>query len=362
MGVGNEDQTAFAFDGNWREIAPILFTNLLLTIVTLGFYRFWATTRERQYLWSRTRFIDDRLEWTGTGKELFLGFLVAMGVIILPLILINLILQGLILQDQTALAGFLIFGLYIFILYIVGIATFRALRYRLARTYWHGIRGGSDDPGLTYGWSWMWKNAVAYLAIGLMFPWAMASLWKERWSAMSFGPHHFTSNPEWGKLMPRYILCYLVPVVAMIALFAMMVPMLIAVGAGTEQPTDLAAGSIGVGIIFFILAFYIILPLAALAFYAAYLREVISTMRLGDLGFEFTARTKDWVKLFLGSVGLIIITLGIGSIFLGYRNWSFFIRHLEATGEVNLSSLTQSQTAELKQGEGLLDAFDLGAI
>jgi uncharacterized membrane protein YjgN (DUF898 family) len=359
MGVGNEDQTAFAFDGNWREIAPILFTNLLLTIVTLGFYRFWATTRERKYLWSRTRFIDDRLEWTGTGKELFLGFLFAMVVIILPLILINLVLQGLILQDQAALAGLLIFGLYLFILYIVGIATFRALRYRLTRTYWHGIRGGSDDQGLGYGWSWLWKNAVAYLAIGLMLPWAMASLWKERWSAMSFGPHRFSANPDWGKLMPRYILCYLVPVVAMIALFAMMVPVMMSAAASGEEPSLFAAGGI---VVVLILAFYIILPLAALAFYAAYLREVIGTMELGDLGFEFTARTKDWIKLFLGNVGLIIITLGIGSIFLGYRNWSFFIRHLEATGEVNLSSLTQSQTTELKQGEGLLDAFDLGAI
>src|SRR3546814_5539729 len=59
----------FAFEGNWRDYAPIAFTNLLLTIVTLGIYRFWATTRTRRYLWANTRFIDDRLEWTGTGRS-----------------------------------------------------------------------------------------------------------------------------------------------------------------------------------------------------------------------------------------------------------------------------------------------------
>ena len=34
--------SAFAFTGDWRDYAPIAFTNLLLTIVTLGFYSFWA--------------------------------------------------------------------------------------------------------------------------------------------------------------------------------------------------------------------------------------------------------------------------------------------------------------------------------
>jgi hypothetical protein len=35
---------------------------------------------------------------------------------------------------------------------------------------------------------------------------------------------------------------------------------------------------------------------------------------------------------------------------------------MEASGEVNLTTLTQSSTSDLKQGEGLLDAFDMGAI
>jgi len=57
----SQGNKAFAFSGDWREFAPIAFTNLLLSIVTLGVYLFWARTRERRYLWSRTQFIDDRL-------------------------------------------------------------------------------------------------------------------------------------------------------------------------------------------------------------------------------------------------------------------------------------------------------------
>ena len=46
----------------------IAFRNLVLTIVTLSIYRFWAKTRIRRYLWSQVTVASDRLEYTGTGK------------------------------------------------------------------------------------------------------------------------------------------------------------------------------------------------------------------------------------------------------------------------------------------------------
>ena len=75
---GRAHARAIHFYGDWREYLPIAFTNFLLTVVTLGIYRFWATARERRYLWSRTTVIDDPLEWTGTGKEMFVGFVIAV--------------------------------------------------------------------------------------------------------------------------------------------------------------------------------------------------------------------------------------------------------------------------------------------
>ena len=80
---------AFGFKGTWQGYAPIAFTNLLLTIVTLGIYTFWARTRTRRYLWSQTRFIDDRLEWTGTGLELFIGYMLAILFFVAPFGIIN---------------------------------------------------------------------------------------------------------------------------------------------------------------------------------------------------------------------------------------------------------------------------------
>ena len=69
------------YEGKRGALARIAVTNALLTMPTLGIYRFWGKTRVRRYLWSRVGFLGDPLEYTGTGRELFLGFLVAVAVI-----------------------------------------------------------------------------------------------------------------------------------------------------------------------------------------------------------------------------------------------------------------------------------------
>lgn len=111
-----------------------------------------------------------------------------------------------------------------------------------------------------------------------------------------------------------------------------------------------------------ILVFYVVLGLIALAFYAKFFREVVGATRWRELEFSFNASTRDWLVLFLGDIALVVCTLGIGLIFLSYRHWKFFVTHMEATGEILLDELTQSETRMAAQGEGLLDAFDIGAI
>ena len=61
--------------------------NFLLRIVTLGIYHFWGKTEVRRRIWSAVRLNGEPLEYTGTGKELFLGFLVVLAVVFLPITL-----------------------------------------------------------------------------------------------------------------------------------------------------------------------------------------------------------------------------------------------------------------------------------
>lgn len=353
-GVGED--SAFTFNGRWQEYAPIAFTNLLLTIVTLGIYRFWAKARTRRYLWAHTRFIDDHLEWSGTGGELFKGALMALVLIVLPLAIVNQIAQHLLLNGYQAAAGLFLIVQFVLLFYLVGVALFRSLRYRLSRTYWHGIRGGSADPGLRYGWSYVWRSALGSLSFGLLIPWSMVELWNQRWNAMSFGPYPFDSSGRVAGLMRRFLLCYLAPLVGLVAIAA------IATFALVGKPTQPQMGAMVATMFFGILAVYVLIGVGAFAFYAKFFRQMIGAMRLHTLEFSFDARTAEWLKLLLGDVALVVLTFGIGVIFLEYRHWKFFVVHLEAHGEIDMDALTQSTTPEVSQGEGLLDAFDMGAL
>lgn len=361
---GENPASAFVFEGTWREFAPIAFTNLLLTIVTLGIYRFWATTRERQYLWSRSRFIDEHLEWTGLGKELFFGFLMVAVLFGIPVLVLQFVVEALMIQGYPGLGAALMVAMVLTIFYLSGVARYRALRYRLGRTHWRGIRGGSYDPGFRYGLSYMWKYAVGYLAMGLMVPWAMVSLWNERWGHMSFGQLRFSGQADFSPVMKRYLLFYLAPLILLIVGFLAIGAVALGIGAAGEfDREELAWGALGGLIAIGFIAFYLLWGLAYLFFYAKYLRVVIGEMRLGDdISFGFSATTKDWFKLILGDVGLVLVTLGVGWIFLSYRHWKFFITYLEAYGVIDPDALMQSDTPMAKHGEGLLDAFDMGAI
>lgn len=348
--------SAFTFVGTWRDYAPIAFTNLLLMIVTLGIYRFWAKTRERRYLWGNTRFIDDRLEWTGTGLELFIGFVLVAVLVGIPLLGLQFGIQALVVRNQVGLAGLLGIGLYLGLLYLFGLARFRALRYRLSRTVWHGISGGSNEQGFGYAVQATWMPIVGGFAFGLLIPWSLVGLWNAKWNEMSFGPHPFTSGARATPVFRRMILCIALAIPTMVAMAAL-------AGLTGASIAGMAPGS-SLGILFMFLPLFYILVFIVfpITFYAVFFRECVSQMTLGQLEFEFAARTKDWIKLYLGDVALVVCTLGIGAIFLGYRHWSFFIRHLEAYGEVDLDTLTVSTTRRPGQGEGLLDAFDIGAV
>ena len=354
------EDRAIRFTGTWREYLPIAVTNALLIICTLGIYRFWATARQRRYLWSRTHFIDDQLEWTGTGKEMFLGFLIVIAVLAPFFLFIQFLFPALLARGKTE-AAFGIFTLfYISLIYLGGFARFRALRYRLARTWWHGIRGGSNNPGWNYGGEYLGRFFLAAITMWIAWPWMAVKLWNTRWNAMSFGPLQFRADLEAEGLKARWALIYA-------AFFSVFIGAFVAIGAmaalaaGQADPGRLSPG-VGVIVFGIVLLFYLAIPLATLHWYAKYFRHAADATSLGELQFGFDASTWDWLKLFFGNLGLAVLTLGFGITYWGYRNWAFMVRHLHVYGTIDVGDLTQSTTHSPREAEGFADAFDVGAI
>src|SRR4051794_7488660 len=74
-GSGNEATLHMAYRGTGGELFFIVIKNVFLTLITLGIYTPWARTAKRHFLWRQVEIGGQRLEYTGTGKELFVGYL-----------------------------------------------------------------------------------------------------------------------------------------------------------------------------------------------------------------------------------------------------------------------------------------------
>jgi uncharacterized membrane protein YjgN (DUF898 family) len=357
-GASPAESRAIAFTGTWREYLPIAATNVLLTIVTLGIYRFGAAARQRRYLWSRTRVIDDTLEWSGTGKEMFIGFLMVSALLLPFFLFVQFAFPAMLARGMEAAAGGLVLLFYIALIYLGGVARFRALRYRLSRSWWRGIRGGSDEPGWNYGGEFLGRYALSAMTMFIMFPWATTRLWNGRWNEMSFGGLRFRASLDASGLKGRWAMIYLVPIGLFLAVGALT---FLAIGGGERTAGDSRVGIFGM-VALLVAVIYLAIPLLTLHWYASFYRKAAAATSLGDLEFGFDASTWDWFKLFVGNLALAVVTLGLGLSYWGYRNWSFMIRHAHLYGEVNVSTLTQSTTAAPGEAEGFADAFEIGAI
>jgi uncharacterized protein DUF898 len=120
------------FRGEARRFWQLLARGAVLLMCTLGIYRFWLTTDIRRYLWSNTELAGESFEYTGTARELLLGFLIAIAILV-PLYA-GFFLLALSLGELSSLIALMILTL------LGHYAVYRARRYRLTRTVYRGVR------------------------------------------------------------------------------------------------------------------------------------------------------------------------------------------------------------------------------
>lgn len=125
------------FYGDGGKYFGIVITNFFLTVITLGFYYPWAKAKNMQYLYGETEFAGSRLQYHGTGKEMFKGFIKA--------ILLVGIVMGFYALAQANISFVSPISLLLYLLglfAIIPLAIHGGLRYRMSRTSWRGIHFG----------------------------------------------------------------------------------------------------------------------------------------------------------------------------------------------------------------------------
>jgi uncharacterized membrane protein YjgN (DUF898 family) len=160
-----------AFSGDRKEFFHLVLRGAGLELITVGFYRFWLATDIRRHLWSNTVIDGDAAEYTGRAKELLIGFLFALAIIV-PVYLAYFVAS---LQAER-IKAFASFPLLAFFYVFGQFAIYRARRYRLTRTVWRGVRFWMDGSGWSYAArAALWAVLVA-LTLGLLLPWRDAAL------------------------------------------------------------------------------------------------------------------------------------------------------------------------------------------
>jgi uncharacterized membrane protein YjgN (DUF898 family) len=365
---------ALRYDGRVGEIYPIFLLNLLLTIVTLGIFRFWAITRMRRYLWSRMSFQNSRLEYTGTGAELFVGFLLA-GLVLAGIAVVAFGLSYLIAHYERTLALLPILLFYVIVLIFAFGAPFAAQRYRLSRTLWRGIRGGMRGSMFAYGLRALLYMLSLPFTLFQLVPWVQFRLAERRINASSFGSADFHARFYAGRVYGRFVLTLL----GVIALGAFIggIAWVSAVGPGLEEIRllkDANGGQVppeeGRQILAHFATFIVIAELAFIVgasligtLYRAFvLCHMAENSSLGPMQFSGSFTGPGLLWLYVGNLLILGLTLGLGYPFVLNRSVRYVTGNVRATGSLDPAALGQTEQPAPRFGEGMFQQLDHGGV
>jgi len=360
------------YEGRAGEVAGIAVTNGLLGLVTLGFYRFWGKTRLRRYLWGRVGFDGDAFEYSGAGMELFVGFLVAIAILI-PLGILGSVVEFAFPADQTVLAvSGIVQGLAI--VFLVQFAIYRARRYRLTRTQWRGIRAGQTGSAVSYAFILLWWFVAVGLTLGLAYPVMRASMQRYRTENTWFGTEQFSFVGGAGPLFGRWLLAWLLLIPTLGLSYAWYRAGEFRYFAASTRYAGLTFGSeLSTGRVIWIWLRYMLVLVAIMVAAGAIASFIMP-------GFLYGLKTlgggdQEAIVVVMESLGstfllLLFAMMFVVGIAVGVARLALFVhpmlgeicRTLTIAGEADFDAILQSQQARPARGEGFADVLDVGAI
>lgn len=332
------------YAGDTGEVYRIWFLNAFLTTITLGIYSFWGKTRMRRYVTGCFSLAGDHFEYTGTAKELLMGFLK-----VLPFFLLYIAL--------SIFAGEIATGIYVVaIMFLIPVAIFMSMRYRLNRLTWRGIRGRLGGSAMKFGLLYWGRYFLNFVTLGYLIPASDMRLFSEVTNNTQIGSlqMRFKAKPS-AKLIKSNITTGIVALIIYAALIG---------GVGFvfigSAAMGLGLGSLVMGWIF--IAVMVALIMGVRGYYQAQLRtEQLSALRLGDLRFRYLAKGADVAKLRVGNLLLIMLTLGFGKPLVTQRNMRFLAKFTLIGGDLDNVEMLQAAKDASNIGEGMDDIMGLDA-
>lgn len=356
-------------------LGHITLLNFVLSLITFSIYRFWGKTNVRRHIWSCVHINGEPLEYTGRGKELFLGFLIVFGLIILPIFALVFILQISLGPEHPALI-LVNLAVALFVMVFWGMALYRARRYQLSRTLWRGIRGALVGSSWTYSFLYFGAALLRSMTLGWSTPAMNLNLQERMTGDMRFGSMPFRFKGRAGPLYGPYAICWFVTLAVFVVLAFIIGYAFYGIfgdilgeifgKTGSDGPSrtdrDFAGAMIVIAILVGFLLFSVISAMTW-AFYTAREMAIFASYTTFDLArFQLDATGWSLIGLVVGNLLLVIFTLGIATPFAQQRLVRYMCNRISVHGRVRIDEILQSREVMGRTGEGLADAFDVGGI
>jgi uncharacterized membrane protein YjgN (DUF898 family) len=363
---------AVAFSGDRGEFRRLVTRGALLELVTVGFYRFWLTTDIRRHLWSNTSIDGDAAEYTGRARELLIGFLIALAIIV-PIYLAYFVVS----LEAERIRAFASFPLLAFFYVFGQFAIYRARRYRLTRTVWRGVRFWMDGSGWVYALRASLWGILVGLTLGLLLPWREASLERYKMRHSFYGDLQGSFEGRGWEFFKRGWWLWLL---APISLYVFpLAPFVYAAFkavewrwwlsgirfGGVRLESSLGRGAL-IGLYWKVIGWFLLLLLAFAAYLAA-CAFALASMSGAPIAQFFTERNLigSIPLLVLAGVGYLVFVLAssvVMRVYLLRDLWARVTRSVSVHGIEAAANVTAKGELANALGEGIADGLDVAGF
>lgn len=359
----------------WKQQSGLIglsIVNFILRVLTLGIYHFWGKTEVRRRIWSAIRLNREPLEYTGTGKELFIGFLVVFFGLFLPVTLIAFALVLTFGPQSRALASFQLLA-YVAFFFLIGVGIHRALRYRLSRTRWRGIRGGLEGSSLRFAWTYFWTALLIPLTFGWITPWRTTKLQSLLSNGMCLGSRPFRFTARSGPLYGRFAVLWLFGAIVFSAIMGIVGYLVYDIiisnpqfaGGAPRAPGQFdpkLAFRVGLIVIAGYIVFGILMGIVMAWYLAAKFNHFAAHTHFEGATFRGNATAWSLIWLAISNMLIVMLTLGLLAPVAQARAARYMVERLSIDGTVPLAEIMQRAEDPMRRGEGLAQVFDVDAF
>jgi uncharacterized membrane protein YjgN (DUF898 family) len=190
----------FSFSGSGGDLLVLYIKLIVFSLFTLGIYNFWGRTAIRTYLWANIRLAGQPFAYHGTGKELLMGWLKLIGLVVAVVAasaLMPFLLPG---QEDLVAAVEAAVGLAA-ALGFLPLVLHGTIRYRLSRTSWQGRRFAYKGDMFELAKVFWIGALLSIVTLGILLPFLFTSLRKYAVENTWYGGHALSYNGDGQHLL-----------------------------------------------------------------------------------------------------------------------------------------------------------------